>query len=98
MKQTYLAQFKHVPVGALFTCNETRYNKINGRMGQINMPDKPYHGNKFYFGYSELCSVIEGITMKQKWATDRQIAADRKEMQRALQNARIDKSVMGRNE
>jgi len=54
-------QFKNVSVGAVFNCNGTIYTKINGRMGQITMPEKPYNGKKFYFGYSELCRVLSEV-------------------------------------
>ena len=57
LKMAY-SQFKHTSVGTLFNCNGTTYTKINGRIGQITMPDKPYHGKKFYFGCSELCRVF----------------------------------------
>lgn len=61
MSKFHYSQFKNVAVGAEFECGGTQYIKINGRMGQINMPEKEYHGNKFYFGYSELCKLtIEG--------------------------------------
>lgn len=53
------SQFKNVGIGQVFSCNETIYTKINRRMGQITMPDKPYHDKKFYFGYNELCKIIK---------------------------------------
>lgn len=55
----YAAQFKNVPIGATFICSGTTYKKINGRMGQIDMPAESYNGKKFYFGWTELCRVVK---------------------------------------
>ena len=52
------SQFKHVNVGAVFSCNGTIYTKVSGRTARITMPEKAYNGNVFYFGWTELCKVI----------------------------------------
>lgn len=60
------AQFKNVNVGDSFTSGGTVYVKINGRQARIDMPDKPYNGRIFYFGYSNLCRIIGGPSLERK--------------------------------